>query len=104
MCGIAGIFEYGRTNGSIRPALPARMRDALRHRGPDDAGSYISPDLRVGLGMRRLASVGGAQTMFGQHGEVLVPDVLPLRFGYTFAVDGSSAQGGETQHLAGMST
>jgi asparagine synthase (glutamine-hydrolysing) len=75
MCGIAGIFEYGRANGSITPELLARMRDTLRHRGPDDAGSYISPDLRVGLGMRRLAIVdiaGGAQPMFGENGEVLV--------------------------------
>src|SRR5689334_18132882 len=75
MCGIAGIFEYGRANGSIRPELLTRMRDTLRHRGPDDAGSYISSDLRVGLGMRRLAIVdiaGGAQPMFGQNGEVLV--------------------------------
>ena len=27
-------------------------------------------------------------------------DALPLRFGYTFAVDGSSARGSESQHLA----
>jgi asparagine synthase (glutamine-hydrolysing) len=43
------------------------MRDCLRHRGPDDAGSWWSPDRRVGLAMRRLAiidlSPGGHQPM-----------------------------------------
>jgi len=33
------------------------MRDSLRHRGPDDAGAWISPDGRVGLGHRRLAII-----------------------------------------------
>ncbi len=30
------------------------MRDTLIHRGPDDAGVYLSPDGRVGFGTRRL--------------------------------------------------
>ena len=33
------------------------MRDALAHRGPDGAGTWISPDRRVGLGSRRLAII-----------------------------------------------
>jgi asparagine synthase (glutamine-hydrolysing) len=33
------------------------MRDRLRHRGPDDAGSWWSADGTVGLAMRRLAIV-----------------------------------------------
>lgn len=36
-------------------ALTTRMCDALAHRGPDDAGLYVSPDQRVALGNRRLA-------------------------------------------------
>ncbi|HLF01066.1 MAG TPA: asparagine synthase (glutamine-hydrolyzing), partial [Anaerolineales bacterium] len=33
------------------------MRDTLAHRGPDDAGSWLSPDGRVGLANRRLAII-----------------------------------------------
>ena len=75
MCGIAGVYEFGRARGSVTPQLVVRMRDTLHHRGPDDAGSYVSPDERVGLGSRRLAIVdiaGGAQPMFGRNGEALV--------------------------------
>ncbi|MBI1874950.1 MAG: hypothetical protein HYS05_13830 [Acidobacteria bacterium] len=31
------------------------MADAMRHRGPDDLGFYLSPDCRVGLTTRRLS-------------------------------------------------
>jgi len=52
MCGIAGIVERrGRVD---REELEAMGR-ALAHRGPDDAGCWISPDGRVGLAHRRLA-------------------------------------------------
>ena len=41
MCGIAGILEYA-TDTADREAPLARMRRALRHRGPDDEGIFIS--------------------------------------------------------------
>ncbi len=75
MCGIVGVYDYGRTAGCVSDALVLRMRETLYHRGPDGAGQWVSDDERVGLGMRRLAILdiqGGAQPMFGQHGEVLV--------------------------------
>ena len=75
MCGIAGIFEYGRSQGSVSEATLLHMRETLHHRGPDGAGLYISPDRRVGLGVRRLAIIdlaGGEQPMFGRNGETLV--------------------------------
>ena len=75
MCGIVGVYEYARRVGGVSEALVDGMRDTLRHRGPDGAGSYVSPDRRIGLGHRRLAIVdpkGGAQPMFGVHGECLV--------------------------------
>jgi len=34
--------------------LLERLRDLQRDRGPDDAGAWISPEGRVGLGHRRL--------------------------------------------------
>ncbi|MGA9769962.1 MAG: asparagine synthase (glutamine-hydrolyzing) [Blastocatellia bacterium] len=57
MCGICGIFEYGAAEPAVTASLVARMRDTMTHRGPDDAGVYVTPDARVGLGNRRLAIV-----------------------------------------------
>ena len=55
MCGIAGKI---RLSGSpVTETEIIRMRDTLSHRGPDDAGLYLSPDHKVGLGSRRLAIV-----------------------------------------------
>ena len=53
MCGIAGELVYGDAPPVSEPAL-RRLRDAQRHRGPDDAGLWIAPDGRTGLGHRRL--------------------------------------------------
>jgi asparagine synthase (glutamine-hydrolysing) len=75
MCGIVGIFEYGRREGHVDEGLLLAMRETIQHRGPDDAGAWVSGDRRVGLAMRRLSILdlaGGGQPMFGQQGEVLV--------------------------------
>jgi asparagine synthase (glutamine-hydrolysing) len=58
MCGIAGIFHFGAAadHGDAQGTL-LRMRDAMRHRGPDDAGIYVSDDRRVLLAHRRLSIV-----------------------------------------------
>ena len=51
-----------------------RARDSLSHRGPDDAGEYVSADGRVGLGFRRLSiidlSAAGHQPMSNEDGTV----------------------------------
>ena len=57
MCGICGIYEYGASEPAISSQLIERMRDTMTHRGPDDAGVYVTKDRRVGLGNRRLAIV-----------------------------------------------
>jgi asparagine synthase (glutamine-hydrolysing) len=57
MCGIVGIYEYGVNAPSVNESLMAAMRDQMRHRGPDDAGTYITADRRLGLGHRRLSIV-----------------------------------------------
>src|SRR5688572_4799241 len=54
MCGIVGIASR---NPVAERAWLAAGRDRMRHRGPDDAGEWWSPDERVGLGHRRLAIV-----------------------------------------------
>jgi len=53
MCGIVGIAGEKLPT----PELLIRMRDALRHRGPDDEGAWWSPDGRVALGHRRLSII-----------------------------------------------
>jgi asparagine synthase (glutamine-hydrolysing) len=75
MCGIAGIVEYGRAAGGVTDKLLLAMRETLVHRGPDDAGMWISRDRRVGLAHRRLSIVDlahGGQPMFGEAGECLI--------------------------------
>jgi asparagine synthase (glutamine-hydrolysing) len=71
MCGIVGIFSPGAPD---QPAHATRMRDAIAHRGPDDAGLYQSPDRRVILGHRRLSivdlSAAGHQPMSNEDGTV----------------------------------
>ena len=49
MCGIAGIVSTRRTNAIVS------MTESLRHRGPDDWGSWTSEDGGVSLGHRRLS-------------------------------------------------
>jgi len=55
MCGINGIALSAKSGRRVDPALLARMRDVITHRGPDDEGLFI--DGAVGLGHRRLSIV-----------------------------------------------
>jgi asparagine synthase (glutamine-hydrolysing) len=67
MCGICGFV--GAENGD---AL-LRMRDALRHRGPDEASVYS--DLEVSLGHRRLSIIdltSGQQPVYNEDRSVLL--------------------------------
>ena len=71
MCGIVGIV--GATPSQDRRWLSIG-RDAMTHRGPDDAGEWWSPDGCVGLAHRRLAivdlSAGGHQPMHDASGNL----------------------------------
>ncbi|HXG39142.1 MAG TPA: asparagine synthase (glutamine-hydrolyzing) [Bacteroidota bacterium] len=57
MCGITGILQYAKTTQAVDEALVVKMRDTMMHRGPDDAGVFVSPQRNIGLGFRRLAIV-----------------------------------------------
>jgi len=52
MCGIAGMASTGRP---VSAALVRRMTTVLTHRGPDEDGFYLTP--QVGLGVRRLSII-----------------------------------------------
>ncbi len=56
MCGIAG-KSYFSQNREIHPSELRLMSDAIAHRGPDDAGIYISKNRNVGFAARRLAVI-----------------------------------------------
>lgn len=74
MCAITGLVS--------KESLPAsrthleKFRDKLKHRGPDDAGLWISSDDRVALGHRRLAiidlSPAGHQPMVSENGRYII--------------------------------
>ena len=68
MCGICGVFNYGNSHQTFDEALLVRMSDTIKHRGPDDSGTFVSSDSRVGFGFRRLSIVdlspAGHQPMF----------------------------------------
>src|SRR5688572_27830802 len=73
MCGINGVAYSGRSGAWADPDALTRMRDVLRHRGPDEAGIFI--DGNVGLGHRRLSIVdlkSGQQPMATADGRYVI--------------------------------
>jgi asparagine synthase (glutamine-hydrolysing) len=76
MCGIAGIVNFGGRATRVDESVLIRMRDAMTHRGPDGAGTWLSADQAVGLGHRRLSiidlSAAAAQPMCNENGDVWV--------------------------------
>ncbi|AWA29950.1 asparagine synthase (glutamine-hydrolyzing) [Flavobacterium magnum] len=68
MCGINGILNLHQQQADER--VLTKMRDALAHRGPDDAGIFI--DGNLGLGHRRLSildtSAAGHQPFLSDDG------------------------------------
>jgi asparagine synthase (glutamine-hydrolysing) len=72
MCGIVGIAH----RDPLQPASDRVVRtmcDAIRHRGPDDEGLFVSGP--VGLGMRRLSIIdlsGGHQPISNEDGKLTI--------------------------------
>src|SRR5689334_18195259 len=73
MCGILGLVS---ASAPVDPSLLERMGGTLAHRGPDDSGTWFSPDGRVGLGHRRLAIIDlsplGHQPMRSDDGQITI--------------------------------
>jgi asparagine synthase (glutamine-hydrolysing) len=57
MCGIVGTLSFDGSSFVVTEPYIAKMRDTMRHRGPDGAGVWVSLDRKVGLGFRRLAII-----------------------------------------------
>lgn len=72
MCGICGVVQLGGEPAEViaRDTLE-HMTDVMRHRGPDDAGTYTAPG--VAIGARRLSIVDvrdGHQPFANEDGSV----------------------------------
>jgi asparagine synthase (glutamine-hydrolysing) len=64
MCGICGVVAPA--GAAVDTDALARMTGAIRHRGPDDEGFYVSDDRSASLGFRRLSIIdveGGHQPL-----------------------------------------
>jgi asparagine synthase (glutamine-hydrolysing) len=59
MCAISG-WQFTPGKAPARESLTA-MSLSLRHRGPDDSGEYIAPDVTVALAHRRLSIIDLSQ-------------------------------------------
>ncbi len=69
MCGICGIYNYAEPGRPVDQVAITGMMEAMRSRGPDDAGTYFQAGL--GLGFRRLSIVdlsGGHQPLRDETG------------------------------------
>lgn len=73
MCGIVGIAF---TKSSSRLSDIDLMTDQLKHRGPDDRGTWVSGEQGVALGHRRLSIIdltsNGHQPMFSENGRYIM--------------------------------
>jgi asparagine synthase (glutamine-hydrolysing) len=68
MCGIAGIW------GEVTTERLKAMAHALRHRGPDDEGFWLSPEIGIGFANRRLSIIdleGGRQPISNEDGSII---------------------------------
>lgn len=77
MCGFAGFLDTDtRMANHALAELVGRMADALRARGPDDAGTWTDSDAGIALGFRRLAildlSAAGHQPMVSADGRLVI--------------------------------
>ena len=76
MCGIAGLFAPGGVADAEAQAIVAAMTTVLRHRGPDDSGTWVDSAAGVALGHRRLSILDlsplGHQPMHSMDGRYVI--------------------------------
>lgn len=76
MCGIAGFVSGAARSSDDAAAIAAGMAAALRHRGPDAGGTWISDDGVASMAHRRLSildlSIAGSQPMRSHGGRYTI--------------------------------
>jgi asparagine synthase (glutamine-hydrolysing) len=76
MCGIAGIYAYHSAADRADRVELTRICDHMAARGPDGSGTWLSQDVRVGFGHRRLSIIDlsdrAAQPMESADGKLVI--------------------------------
>lgn len=77
MCGVAGFLDLAADRpADALAAVAGAMADTLRHRGPDDGGTWADPAAGLALGFRRLSvidlSAAGHQPMASATGRYVL--------------------------------
>src|SRR5471032_1069043 len=76
MCGINGALAFANGTFQVTEPYITRMRDAMIHRGPDGAATWVQADRRVGFGHRRLSiidlSESASQPMANEDGSLWI--------------------------------
>ena len=70
MCGFAGEFLFAAASAHADVVLATRLAEALRHRGPDEAATFVSQDRRCAIAFHRLAVIDPP----GSHQPMTLPD------------------------------
>src|SRR5258707_7860763 len=73
MCEFCGFYNMG--NHTDPPSILLAMTACLAHRGPDGTGTWLSPEMDVGLGHTRLAIIdlaGGRQPIQSADGRFVI--------------------------------
>ncbi|MBI5723263.1 MAG: asparagine synthase (glutamine-hydrolyzing) [Planctomycetes bacterium] len=73
MCGFVGEYVFGGGRADLE--LVRRLAGRLRHRGPDEEGSFLSPDGKCAIGFRRLIVIdpaGSRQPMASPDGQTVL--------------------------------
>ncbi len=79
MCGICGIFDFGKQE-NIDEEILRKMSNVLEHRGPDDEGYFIGTSDNgqppgIGLGIKRLSIIDletGHQPIHNEDGKIWI--------------------------------
>ncbi len=104
MCGVAGFLFTHREMDDARRVV-SRMAECLRHRGPDDAGSWVDEAAGVAIGHRRLSiidlSMDGHQPMISHSGRYVIAYNGEV---YNFLELREELAGGGTQFRGGSDT
>src|SRR5579871_2753397 len=77
MCGITGFLDTSRSQSTEQLTLTARrMSTSLSHRGPEDEGVWVDPNVGIAFGHRRLSIIDlspmGHQPMHSASGRYVI--------------------------------
>ncbi len=77
MCGIAGFWKQSADHSAESlKQIATDMSNTLIHRGPDDSGTWVDPEVGIAFGHRRLSiidiSEAGHQPMVSADGRYVI--------------------------------